>query len=153
MTHHFFKHGHGYSSPTYRSWKVMRNRCERQNDKQYKDYGGRGIKVCQRWKEFANFLEDMGLRPEGTSLDRIDNNGDYTIENCRWATRAEQGLNRRDNRLVNYQGCLMPLKKACDLSGIKYETAKDRLTRYGWTAERTFSTKGDARGKYDRVNK
>jgi hypothetical protein len=129
----------------------MRNRCERANDKQYKDYGGRGIKVCEQWKTFAHFLEDMGLRPEGTTLDRIDNDGDYTLDNCRWANRIEQGRNRRDNRMVVYAGKQMTLVEACQMSGIRYDTARSRLDRYGWTAERTFAVKQDARGQYERT--
>jgi len=131
----------------------MRNRCERTNDKQYKDYGGRGIKVCEAWKTFANFLADMGLRPEGTTLDRVNNDGDYTPENCRWATREQQGKNRRDNRIVVYDGRSMSLKEACNLSGVNYDAARSRLDRYGWTFERTFATKEDARGRYDRAHR
>lgn len=145
MVYPTYKHGHGYASPTYRSWKLMRNRCERPNDKQYKDYGGRGISVCERWKKFANFLADMGLRPEGMTLDRIDVNGGYAPENCRWSDLKTQRRNRRDNRLVFFQGREMTLIEACERSGLKYDTAKDRLLRYGWTVERTFSTLQDAR--------
>ena len=140
-----YKHGHGYESPTYRSWKMMRVRCHREADKQYKDYGGRGIAVCPQWHRFENFLADMGERPEGTTLDRIDVDGDYTPENCRWADDRTQRRNRRDNRVVEYLGERMTLVEACERSGVEYNRAKDRLLRYGWTAERTFSELGDAR--------
>lgn len=93
------KHGHtrfdGYTTGTYRSWHAARQRCENPNHKQYDDYGGRGIRFCERWRDFRNFLSDMGERPEGRTLDRIKVNGDYEPGNCRWATRKEQSLNKR----------------------------------------------------------
>lgn len=82
-------------SPTYGSWSAMLSRCNNPNDTRFKDYGGRGIRVCDRWKDFRNFLADMGLRPDGKTLDREDVNGNYEPDNCRWADSFEQAANKR----------------------------------------------------------
>lgn len=91
---------HGMShTPTYRSWRAMRSRCEDPSRVNYPKYGGRGVRVCDRWKIFANFFEDMGVRPVGTTLDRYPNNdGNYEPGNCRWATPHEQRINQRPRK-------------------------------------------------------
>lgn len=95
------RHGHcpiSGTSPTYRTWSCMIGRCRYPSHKQYKDYGGRGIKVCRRWNVFSNFLADMGTRPVGTTIDRVDNNKGYAPSNCRWATMKQQQNNKRKKR-------------------------------------------------------
>jgi hypothetical protein len=93
---------HGLSkSSEYRSWYAMKARCSNPNYKNYNYWGGRGIKVCDRWlNSFENFIEDMGKKPANTSLDRINNDGNYEPNNCRWATKTEQQNNRRNNKLI-----------------------------------------------------
>lgn len=124
----------------YTAWCAMIQRCTNSNRDDYKHYGGRGIKVCERWrKSFAAFLADMGERPgPDYSLDRKENDGNYEPDNVRWATQAKQGRNRRSNKMVLYGGRRMPLVEACEIAGIKYDNVRTRL-RLGWTVERALT--------------
>lgn len=114
-------------SPTYRVWSGMRTRCTNPSSTNYASYGGRGIKCCERWKSFENFLEDMGERPHGMSLDRIDVNGNYEPSNCRWASPQEQAQNRRATKLINKDGLKKFLKTQAYLSKEQIEMIVNNL--------------------------
>lgn len=111
-------------TPTYNSWKTMKARCSNPNSPDYESYGGRGITVCDRWESFENFIADMGMRPRGMTLDRIDTNGAYSKENCRWATPIQQARNRKSNRLVVFEGQEMTLSEFADKIGIDRRKAR-----------------------------
>lgn len=126
------------NTPEHNSWTGMKQRCYYTGHKQYKDYGGRGIKVCDRWlgpDGFENFYKDMGKRPEGCSLDRLDNEKDYSPENCRWANIWEQNNNKRRN---NESSGITGVRKVKD----KYWTAS--ITVNGKTHMEYFSTLTEA---------
>jgi hypothetical protein len=120
---------HGYSkrgavSPTFLVWMDMKKRCTNPNSKSYQDYGGRGISICHRWGLFENFLEDMGERPEGMSIDRIDPDGNYEPSNCKWATRQEQALNKRNSFKLYVDGIRVgrdAFMKAINISRNRFE--------------------------------
>lgn len=120
------------NTPEFRAWTMMKSRCYDKNQKAYKDWGGRGITVCERWREsFENFLADMGPRPSAKhSIDRYpDNDGNYEPTNCRWATVKEQGRNRRDNHLVTFSGKTLTVVEWSELTGIAHRTLVERLKR------------------------
>jgi hypothetical protein len=118
----------------------MRQRCMNERNIHCADYGGRGIKVCKRWKDFASFLEDMGPRPKGTYLDRCDNDGNYTPQNCRWASRADSSRNTRRAVLVTVDGRTQTLAAWADELGVRYRTLYYRIYSYGWTPEEAVTT-------------
>lgn len=125
---------HGMSgTPTYRSWSNMLTRCRNKRHAKYHRYGDRGISVCKRWFKFENFLSDMGKRPEGKTLDRTNNDGNYTPQNCRWATIREQRLNSPQVRWVTYLGLKKCLSDWCRRFGVPLETAIYRMDKMGLT--------------------
>ena len=154
---------HGYSprngklSPTYISWAQMKYRCQNPSCKHYKNYGGRGIKVCKRWQDFENFLSDMGERSEGTTLDRVDNNGNYEPGNCRWGTPKQQIHNRRDLRnqylfiAMDSQGTMIASNNQSEFarqhglgrSNITHCLNGRRKSHKGWRFKRIISLPGE----------
>lgn len=123
----------------YSIWGGMKNRCLNENFFAYKNYGGRGIKICQRWFNFENFKKDLGKCPEGKTLDRINNDGNYEPSNCRWATWTEQRNNARGNRRVLFLGKKKTVSQWMRELGIKKPTLFNRLNR-GWSIKRAFTT-------------
>jgi len=137
-----YRHGHaprGNQSPTYRCWANMRKRCNSETSKDYINYGGRGITVCDRWSLFDNFLADMGEKPRRMTLDRIDNDQGYSPENCRWTTRTEQSRNRRGRHMIEWQGRVQCTSAWAEELGFGRSLIYDRL-RWGWSIERAFTT-------------
>jgi len=126
----------------YSIWRGMLARCLCQTGRGYKDYGGRGITVCERWKNsVTDFVDDMGPRPSPAhSIDRINVNGNYEPGNCRWATRSQQQRNRRCNPVIVIDGIKMLLVEASEKYRIHSKTALDRMQKFGWSAEKAFKT-------------
>jgi hypothetical protein len=143
----FTTHGHTKNnkcSPEWTSWYNMRVRCYYDKHKEYSNYGGRGIKVCERWlgdDGFENFYEDMGPCPLGMTLERIDNEGDYCRENCKWATRTEQGNNKRNNVILTYGNETGTLSEWARSIGMNSETLRARIDVYGWDIADALGTK------------
>lgn len=132
---------HGQHDTTeYHVYCSMRQRCTNKLNAAYSDYGGRGITICERWLEsFENFFEDMGKRPSGTSLDRIDNNLGYSPDNCRWASKDQQANNTRANRMIEFCGETMTMAQWASRRNVPIQTLFNRLL-LGWTVERALTT-------------
>lgn len=133
---------HGASrTPEYAAWNSMIHRCYVRSDKAYPKYGGRGITVCPEWRESVlNFISDMGPRPKGHVLDRIDSNKNYCAENCRWATWDQSNQNKRNNIVVTFRGEKIPLTEAIKLvkSPVSYRSVVYRV-RKGWRIEQALT--------------
>lgn len=138
-------HGHSKredTTDTYGIWCKIKNRCFSPNNSAYKNYGGRGITMCDRWKDsFENFLEDMGERPsKNHSIDRVDNEKGYEPGNCKWVTRAEQSRNTRRNVWVEFNGQNKTICDWADDLGINRSTLVYRIVKAGWEVEKAFTT-------------
>lgn len=140
------KHG-GSSKPEYVIWENMISRCCHQRSSAFKHYGGRGISVCDRWRNFGNFYSDMGPRPSPKhSIERRNNNGNYEPENCYWATRKEQMRNTRVNHLVTFNGETLCISEWTEKLGLSINLLLHRLKR-GWSAEKALTTPIQVRSK------
>lgn len=137
---HIFHRTHGLSrTKIYGVWCDMKRRCLNPNKSDYKYYGKRGIKVCDRWMDFKLFLEDMGVPPEGKTLDRIDNSKGYSPENCKWSTRLEQMNNTRFNKVISFDGESLSISAWERKLGWRPGTLKRRLLR-GWEPDRALTS-------------
>lgn len=128
---------HGLCGTTiYNTWAMLRDRCVNPNAQEFHNYGARGIRCCERWNKFENFLADMGPTwKKGLSIDRINNDGDYSPENCRWATRLEQCNNTRSNVICFYKGTPMTLAQAAREGGVNYQSFLSCVRHRGLTVE------------------
>ncbi len=137
MKSKYTRHGQYYSG-TYKSWRSMRDRCLNPNNSRFEHYGGRGILVCERWTQFTQFHEDMGDRPEGYTIERIDVNGNYEPGNCLWIPRSQQTYNRRYNKVLEYRGEKKTLAEWARSLGIPARTVQSRHKK-GFSVEEILS--------------
>ena len=131
-----------YMSDTYRVWQNMKTRCSNKKVRSYKQYGNRGITVCSEWDSFKTFFDDMGERPEGLTLDRIDNSLGYSKINCKWSTPKEQALNTRNIERADkfsFNGETHTVREWAEIIGVKRKTLGMRLQRYGWSVEKALT--------------
>lgn len=142
------QHGMSYTR-VYRVWQGIVKRCTNPSDVNYPLYGGRGINVCSSWLKFVNFYRDMGDPPEGKSIERDDNGGDYCPENCRWATLKEQNRNKRNNHRVVVNGLTLTIAEWALRSGLTHPLITSRLKR-GWPPELAV-TKQRMKHRYDKT--
>ena len=131
---------HGMSrTQIYRTWSDMLNRCNSPSHPCYKHYGGRGIRVCKRWRKFVRFFDDMGDKPKGLWLDRIDNDGDYKPSNCRWVTPKQSGRNTRRTRFISLNKEKHCFTEWCEKLGLSYSTFCCRVNISGWDPVRALT--------------
>lgn len=128
------KHGN-YKRTEYVVWERMRSRCNSTTDKRYASYGGRGIQVCEAWNDFNTFLADMGERPTGYTLERMNNDLGYSKDNCRWATRQEQNNNTRRTVLITFEGETKSIAQWAETKNLNYTTLNRRLKVWGVVPE------------------
>ena len=133
------KHG-ASNTPAYYVWHNMRVRFNYKKSNSFNNYGKRGIGVCKRWENFLNLFKDMGQPPSNMTIERIDNDKGYSINNCRWASRIEQGNNKRNNILITHNGETKTLSQWAGKLGLKYTTLRQRLFVYGWTMDQCINT-------------
>lgn len=133
-----YKHGHGHGSPEYNSWKHMVRRCADPRNNRYANYGGRGIKVCDRWSDFLTFLADMGPKPVPSfTIDRVDNDKDYCPENCRWSDSLTQARNKTNSVVLECDGDRRTMAEWAEVSGLNIQTLWARINR-GWSAKKAI---------------
>ena len=132
------KHG-GVGTRLYSIWKGMRSRCQNPQNPAYPDYGGRGIAVCPSWDDFSNFLADVGAPPSHATLDRIDNDGPYSPENCQWTTKERQANNRRSTTMIEHDGNVMSLADWARYTGIPYFTLRRRIFVARWPVAKALT--------------
>lgn len=129
------------NSPEYKSWQGMRQRCENPNSDSFKNYGARGICVCKKWRTFNNFYLDMGRKPSPEyTIERLNNDGNYSKNNCVWATKKQQGRNKRNNHIIVFMGQTKCLAEWSELLDIAYPVLQQRLGKYGWSVWESFTT-------------
>lgn len=133
-------------SPTYHTWAGMKARCNNPKNTHYSHYGAQGIQVCERWAKFEMFLEDMGEKPKNHSLDRIDPNGNYEPQNCRWADDVTQARNKRNNRYLTAFGKTMTLQQWAIELKVTHGALIFRIDKAKWPLEKALSTPATGRG-------
>jgi hypothetical protein len=143
MAKGYITHGQSHKTPTtggtrtYVTWVQMRQRCR---DKSNPVYGGKGIQVCKRWESFENFLEDMGDRPDGMSIDRIDSDGNYEKSNCKWSSDLEQNRNKSNVKKITIDGVTKCIAEWSIITGIPFSTIYTRIRNCGWDHKRAITT-------------
>lgn len=131
---------HGMSrTPIYAIWRSMMQRCYDKNSHAYDRYGGRGINVCNKWRSFEGFYEDMGDKPDGMSLERKDVDADYTPQNVVWASAKTQANNRRSNIILEHHGRKQTMQQWCDELGLRIGTVWARINVYGYSVEKALT--------------
>lgn len=148
------KHSHtkvGYKSLTYQSWANMKDRCNNPSSTGWKKYGGSGVSYTPVWENFTNFLGDMGERPEGTSLDRIDGSKGYFKENCRWADIYTQNRNMSTNKFITYNGITKTNQQWASEVGLPSATLYNRVFVRGWAVEKALTTPARQKAKVNNV--